>query len=59
MIYRKSVENNLHKGKDIVDTAYKNLINMKDDRDPIYGKLHTVKNTSQLVRGQAQQSVVY
>ena len=30
---------------------------MKGDRDPIYGKLHTVTNTSQLVNGPAQQMI--
>ena len=39
--------------KSLMDAINKNLINMKDDRDPIYGKLHTVSNTSQLVYGPA------
>ena len=30
---------------------------MEDDRDPIYGKLHTVTNRSQLEGGPAQQVV--
>ena len=35
--------------KPLLDAVDKNRITMKDDRDPIYGKLHTVTNTSQLV----------
>ena len=43
--------------KPLLDAVDENLINMKDDRDPIYGKLHTVTNTSQLVGGLVQQMV--
>ena len=43
--------------KPLIDTVNKNLINMKDDRDPIYGKLHIVSNKSQLVNGPALQVV--
>ena len=43
--------------KPLMDTVDKNLINMNTDHDPIYGKLHTVTNTSQLVNGPALQVV--
>ena len=42
------------KVKTLLDALDKNLINMNDDRDPIYVKLHLVTNTSQLVGGPAQ-----
>ena len=43
--------------KPLMDAFDKNLINMEDDRDPIYGKLHLVSNTSQLLNGPALQVV--
>ena len=41
----------------LMDAVNKNLINMKDNRDQIYGKLHTVTSTIQLVNGLALQVV--
>ena len=41
-----------------MDAVDKNLINMEDDRDPIYGKLRIVSNTSQLVNIPAIQVVL-
>ena len=41
-----------------MDANNKNLINMDDERDPIYGKLHIVSNTSQLLGGPAVQVVL-
>ena len=43
--------------KPLIDAVDKNLINMDNERDPIYGKLHTVSNTSQLPGGPALQVV--
>ena len=40
-----------------MDAMDKNLINMDNEHDPIYGKLHTVSNTSQLPGGPALQVV--
>ena len=39
----------LTKVNSLLDVVDQNLINMNDDRDTIYGKLHLVTNTSQLV----------
>ena len=36
----------------------KSLININNEHDPIYGKLHTVSNTSQLPGGPALQVVL-
>ena len=41
----------------LMDVINKNLIYMKDDRDPIYGKLHRVEDTSQLANGPVAQVV--
>ena len=43
--------------KPLMDAIHKNPINMNDERDPIYGKLHTVSNTSQLPGGLVVQVV--
>ena len=43
--------------KPLLNAVDKNIINMKNDRDPFYGKLHTVTNTSHLVGGPAKQVV--
>ena len=40
-----------------MDAIDKNLLNMNNERDPIYGKLHTVSNTSQLLGGSTVQVV--
>ena len=39
------------------DAIEKNLIAMFDDRDPVYGKLHILEDTSQLAGGPAAQVV--
>ena len=44
--------------KPLLDAVDKNLINIKDDCNAIYGKLHLFTNTSQLVGGLAQQVVL-
>ena len=41
----------------LMDDINKNLINMKDDRNLIYGKLHCIENTSQLPHGPVSQIV--
>ena len=41
----------------LIDAVEKNLINMADDRDVIYGKLHCLENTGQLPHGSLAQVV--
>ena len=41
----------------LINAVKKNLITMLDDRDPIYGKLHLLEDTSQLPNGSAAQVV--
>ena len=43
--------------KPLMDVINKNLINMDNECNPIYGKLHTVSNTSQPPGGPALQVV--
>ena len=41
----------------LIDTVEKNLINMRNNQDVIYGKLHCLEDTSQLPHGSLTQVV--